>query len=89
MRASPNLLNALLSLALLRASREWDDLSPLLQKIALDLAMINGDLNGSQKLLKMLVKRHEEKAPIKHELQERQGPIASKSHHRELEGSAS
>jgi len=88
-RVSPNLLDGLLSLALLRASREWDDLSPLLQKLCLDIAMINGDLNGSQQLLKMLRKRYEKKVLVKGELQEKQQPVASKSHHRGLEGSAS
>jgi len=72
MKLTTSHLDQLLNSALYRAAKEWDDLSPLLQHIARDLALINGELRGSQELLKVIRKRHEQKVLFKRELAAKQ-----------------
>ena len=46
-----------IDLLLRQATAHYDDLSPLLHQLALDLSLINGDTRGAQQFLKVVEKR--------------------------------
>lgn len=58
-------LDQLVSMALHIASDHYDDLSPLLHQLALDVALITGELNGSRCFLREVERRKTEAGSYK------------------------